>query len=99
MLHQFESVERLVIWYESKKVNEILLMFPKLKHLEINNGSLVELDLAANMMLETLSLHRCMKLEKVILDPSINLKKVVIEHCKRLDVNNLGNNVSRWPRK
>mgnify|MGYP000978064372 CR=1 FL=1 len=77
VLHQFESVEQLVIWYEGRKVNEILPMFPNLKHLEINNGSLVELDLATNRMLETLSLHRCMKLEKVILDPSINLKKVV----------------------
>lgn len=99
VLHQFESVEQLVIWYEDRKVNEILPMFPKLKHLEINNGSLGELDLAANMMLETLSLHRCMKLEKVILDSSINLKKVVIGHCNRLDINNLGNNVAGWPLK
>jgi hypothetical protein len=95
ILDKIESVEKLILWYENKKSNEILSMFPNLKEFYIYNGSIVELDLSANPLLERLQLHRCIKLEKVILNPTTQLKDVIVEACKKLDAGNLGDNVRR----
>lgn len=95
IMNKIESVEKLILWYENKKSNVILSMFPNLKEFYIYNGSIVELNLMENPLLERLQLHRCTKMEKVVLNPSIQLKKVVVEACKKLDVSNLGDNVIR----
>lgn len=96
IIDKIKSIKKLVIWFENKKLNGMLPMIPNLKHLEINNGSMVELDLSTNAMLETLSLHRCLKVERVLLAPSIELKTVVVESCKWLDQSNLGENIQNW---
>lgn len=93
LLDKCQTLKKVVIWHENKKLNEMLPMFPNLQHLVINHGSLVELDVSTNKKIETLGLHHCRKLEKVVLIPSIVLKEVVIENCKLLDQSNLGDNV------
>lgn len=89
ILDKFESVKKLILWYENKKSNNILESFPNLKEFYIYNGSIVELDLSENPHIERLQLHRCIKLEKVILPTNIHLKKVIVEACNKLDTSNL----------
>lgn len=89
ILDKFETVEKLILWYENKKSNDVLENFPKLKEFWINNGSIVELDITQNLYLEILELHRCLKMEKVILPTDIHLKKVIVEACNKLDTSNL----------
>ncbi|MGD1319266.1 hypothetical protein [Chryseobacterium sp. 2R14A] len=96
ILDKFEKVEKLILWYENQKSNIILENFPNLKEFYIYNGSIVELNLTENQSIERLQLHRCTKLEKVVLPPKIQLKKVIIEACNKLDTSNLpANNMSK----
>ncbi|MGE6397379.1 hypothetical protein [Chryseobacterium scophthalmum] len=88
ILDKFEKVEKLILWYENKKSNDILKKFPKLKEFGINNGSIVELDITQNPNLEILELHRCIKLEKVIVPSGNSLKKVIVEASNKLDDSN-----------
>lgn len=88
ILDEFESVKKLILWYENKKSNDILEKFPKLKEFWINNGSVVELDITQNSYLEILELHRCIKLEKVIVPARNSLKKVIVEASNKLDDSN-----------
>ncbi|AZA89065.1 hypothetical protein EG349_19760 (plasmid) [Chryseobacterium shandongense] len=89
ILDKFKKVERLILWYENQKSNIILENFPNLKEFYIYNGSLVQLDLTENPLIERLQLHRALKLEKVILPPTVHLKRVVVEACNKLDRSNL----------
>jgi hypothetical protein len=66
-----------------------LTIFPNLKEFYIYNGSIVQLDLTENPLIERLQLHRALKLEEVILPPTIHLKRVVVEACNKLDTSNL----------
>lgn len=95
ILDKINSVEKLILWYENKKSNEILLSFPNLKEFYIYNGTIIELNLTKNPLLEKLQLHRCTKLENVIVHPEHCLKKVIVESSNKLDTGNLGNNVLR----
>lgn len=81
ILDTLGSVEKLILWYENKKSNSILAMLHNIKEFYIYNGSLIELDLTGNPRLERLQLHRCLKLEKVVLNPSARLRNVIIESC------------------
>lgn len=94
ILDSIESVEKLIIWYENRKSNNLLPMFPNLKELSIYNGGIAELDLSLNPLLKTLQLHRCTKLEKVILNPQMQLTSVIVEACKKLDMSNLNSNIN-----
>ncbi|UFH33308.1 hypothetical protein LNP04_06205 [Chryseobacterium sp. C-71] len=89
ILDKFKTVEKLILWYENQKSNTILENFPNLKEFYIYNGSIMELNLTENPHIEKLQLHRCIKLEKVILPPSMQLKKVIVEACNKLDTYNL----------
>ena len=89
ILDKFESVKKLILWYENQKSNTILENFPNLKEFYIYNGSIVELNLTENPHIERLQLHRALKLEKVILAPTMHLKKVIVEACNKLDTSNL----------
>jgi len=89
ILDKFEKLEKLTLWYENKKSNDILEKFPNLKEFYIYNGSIVELDLTENPRVERLQLHLCIKLEKVILPPAMHLKKIIVESCNKLDTSNL----------
>lgn len=96
MKDKFDSVEKVILWYENNKANEIISHFPNLRYFQINNGSLDQLDLSNNTMLESLQLHLCTKLEKVKIAKGHELKEVLVERCKKLDLSNLGNNVTIW---
>lgn len=89
VIDTFDSVNKMILWYENKKSNTILEKFPNLKEFYIYNGSLVELDLTGNPKLERLQLHRCTKLEKVVLNSETNLKKLITESSTKLDTSNL----------
>lgn len=89
ILDKFKNVEKLILWYENKKANDILEHFPNLKEFYIYNGSIVELNLSKNPHIERLQLHLCIKMEKVILPTDIHLKKVIVEACNKLDTSNL----------
>lgn len=89
ILDKIGSVTKLILWYENSKTNAILSMFPNLKELYIYNGSLIQLDLTANALLERLQLHRCLKLEKVNVPFDNHLQKVIVESCNKLDRSNL----------
>ncbi len=95
LLDTFDTVKKLILWYENKKSNEILLHFNHLKEFYIYNGSIPELDLTHNVEIERLQLHRCLKLEKVLLKPGHNLDYVIVEASNKLDISNLGDNVRR----
>lgn len=97
VLDKLNSVEKLVIWHDNKKLNDMLPLFPNLKSIQVNHGSATQLNLSANAWLEILSLHLCHKLEKIDLHPTNILKEVVIENCNSLDQSNLGDNVRKWP--
>lgn len=86
---KFENVKKLTLWYENQKSNIILEQFPNLEEFYIYNGSIVELNLTESPLIERLQLHRCLKMEKVILPPTIHLKKVIVEACNKLDTSNL----------
>lgn len=89
IVDKFDNVKKLILWYENQKSNTILENFPHLKEFYVYNGSIVELNLTENPYIERLQLHRCIKLEKVILPPIIQLEKVVVEACNKLDTSNL----------
>lgn len=89
ILDRFKDVKKLVLWYENQKSNIILENFPNLKEFYIYNGSIIELNLIENPYIERLQLHRCIKMEKVVLSPKIHLKKVIVEACNKLDTSNL----------
>ncbi|MEA1849675.1 hypothetical protein U9K52_12190 [Chryseobacterium sp. MHB01] len=89
ILDKFKKVEKLILWYENQKSNIILENFPNLKEFYIYNGSIVQLDLTENSLIERLQLHRALKLEKVILPQKVHLKRVVVEACNKLDTSNL----------
>lgn len=89
ILEKFNNVEKLILWYENQKSNIILENFPNLREFYIYNGSIVELNLTENPLIERLQLHRALKLEKVILPSTIELKKVIVESCNKLDTSNL----------
>lgn len=91
ILDVFTGVEKLTLWYENKKTNDIISLFPKLKELYIYNGTMPDLDLTKNHFIKILNLHRCIRLEKVILHKEIHLKEVIIEACNKLDISNLTN--------
>lgn len=89
ILDKFEKVDKLILWYENQKSNIILESFPNLKEFYIYNGSTVKLNLINNPLIERLQLHRCIKMEKVILLTEIHLKKVIVEASTLLDTSNL----------
>lgn len=89
ILDKFKNVEKLILWYENQKSNIILENFPNLKEFYIYNGSIVQLDLTENPLVERLQLHRALKMEKVLLPPTIHLKRVIVEACNKLDTSNL----------
>lgn len=90
ILDAFDTVKKLVLWYENKKSNDILLHFNHLKDFHIYNGSIQELDLTNNVEIEKLELHRCLKLEKVLLKSGQHLEHVTVEASNKLDTTNLG---------
>jgi len=89
ILGKFGNVKKLILWYENKKSNDLLEHFPNLKEFYIYNGAILKLTLTASPYIERLQLHRCIKLEKVILPPEMHLKKVIVEACSKLDTSNL----------
>lgn len=89
ILDKFEDVKKLILWYENRKSNDVLEKFPNLKEFWINNGSIVELNITPNPFLEILELHRCLKLERVIIPPIVHLNRVIVVACNKLDTSNL----------
>ena len=86
IVSEFNSVEKIVLWFESKKANGILTKFPSLKRLDIFNGSETKLDLRTNKDLESLKLGNLSKLEEILFDPATIIITATIENCKKLNL-------------
>jgi len=86
IMSEFNSVKKIVLWFESKKANGILTKFPSLKRLDIFNGSETKLDLRTNKDLESLKLGNLSKLEEILFDPATIITTAAIENCKKLNL-------------
>lgn len=95
----FNSVKKIVLWHEGKKANTILKRFPDLKELHLFNGSEIELDLQENKQIERLQIGNFPKLEKILLSTSNSMKEVMVQNCKKLNIDNLPIKSISPPRK
>lgn len=97
VLDQFDTVKKAIFW-DSTKIS-LAEMFPNIKELTVNKGSLTELDLRNNKNLEILDVHYCTKLEKILLPAHHKLNDILIENCKNLDISNLPSLARVWPQR
>ena len=98
ILDQFDTVKKAIFW-DSTKTYALAEMFPNIKELTVNKGSLTELDLRNNKNLEKLEVHLCSKLEKILLPDDHKLNDIFIENCKNLDISNLPSVARVWPQR
>lgn len=98
VLDKFDAVKKAVLW-DSTKIFTLPEMFPNLKELTINKGSLTELDLSNHEDLEKLDVHYCSKLERILVSNNHRLNDIFIENCKNLDITNLPSLARIWPQR
>ncbi len=82
ILESFRNVEKMILWHENNKSNDILKLFPNLIELQIYNGNVVDLFLTENRKLKKLQLHNLPKLQR--LEKPNDIEELIVERCKML---------------
>jgi len=81
--NSFSIVEKLTVWDDKNRINDLLKLFVLITELKITNSNIEELDLKSLKQLKMAHLAHLNKLVNIEIPSPNKLERIIVEKCKK----------------